>query len=221
MAGATPSEASGREGSAGTPSPPKDFLGEKRSQFFRTRQHSQPRHSVSRQPGPVTGRVSHQVGTLSPGMRVTFSIPSSKDRCYGMNHAQGLGAPHAAQAPIQPEKHILAAFFKKDSFLLQACVMGGHLSAAVAQGRALGRKQSRAGPCRAGAVTLPSSANPFQHPNPAGTATSPPSHTEKEISPQPALFTQCRAEASAAPEGLQLAQHEGDSAPVAPPASRP
>jgi len=221
VAGAAPSDVPGQEGSTGTLSPQRDFSGEKQSRFLRTCQCFQPCRSISGQLGAVAGRVGHQPGTLSPGMTVTFSVPSSTDRSYGMNHTQGLGAPHAAQAPTRPEKHILATFFKRDSFLLKVCVVGGHLSAAVAQDRALGRKQSKAGSHRAGAVTclaLPPAPRPqiLQE-----LPLLPPSPTESEISLQPALLTRCWAEASAAPDRLQLARHGGDSAPKAPPASGP
>lgn len=136
--------------------------------------------------------------------------------CYSMNHAQGLGAPCAAQALTQPEKQSSAKFFKRDSFLSQVCVVGGHLSAAVAQGRASGQKQGRARPRRAGAVTHlalppPSSPQILQE-----LPLLPPSHTEKEISLQPALPTRCQAEASATPRGFGLPSAEGIEPPQHP-----
>lgn len=162
------------------------------------------------------GRSATNQGPCPQGRELPTPSPTAQ-MCHSMNRTQGLGAPRAARALTQPEKQILAKSFKRDSFLLQACVMGGHFSAAVAQGW----KQSRAGSRRAGAVTRLALPPPFQPPHPAGTASSSPSPTKSEISLQPVLLTPFWAEASAVPKELLLAWHGGDSAPVAPPAPGP
>lgn len=163
----------GERGVQGTPSLPRDFSGGKRSWFLWIHQHFQPCRSIPGQLGPVAGRDGHQAGTLSPGMRVTFSIPNSTDVLQHEPRTRS-GSTLCCSSPDSAGKAQFGQIFQKGQFPVTSVCGGATFVSSSGSRQSFRSKAGQGRVPQSWGSHSPGSATPFQPPDPAGIAPSPP-----------------------------------------------